>query len=237
MRRQSEHIADYRGALDRLRGVGLVYPAFMSRAEIAAATADGLAARPRRRAALSRRPTATSTPPRRRARIAAASRYALRLRMATPRRWPGRCPGARKAAADGETGTIAAEPAAWGDVMLARKETPASYHLAVVVDDALQGVTDVVRGRDLFARPRSMSCCRSSRPARAGLPPPPADHRRRRAQAVQVRPRHLAALAPRGGQDAGRHPADGGGGRGAGGDGVRGRLWQARHLLSLGGRG
>jgi glutamyl-Q tRNA(Asp) synthetase len=38
----------------------------------------------------------------------------------------------------------------WGDVILARKETPASYHLAAVVDDALQGVTDVVRGQDLF---------------------------------------------------------------------------------------
>ena len=44
----------------------------------------------------------------------------------------------------------AADPAAWGDVIVGRKETPTSYHLAVVVDDALQGVTDVVRGRDLF---------------------------------------------------------------------------------------
>ena len=50
----------------------------------------------------------------------------------------------------GETGTVAADPSAWGDVILARKETPTSYHLAVVVDDAAQGVTDVVRGRDLF---------------------------------------------------------------------------------------
>ena len=50
----------------------------------------------------------------------------------------------------GETGTVAADPAAWGDVILARKDTPTSYHLAVVVDDAAQGVTDVVRGRDLF---------------------------------------------------------------------------------------
>ncbi len=50
----------------------------------------------------------------------------------------------------GETGKIAANPADWGDVILARKETPTSYHLAVVVDDAAQGVTDVVRGRDLF---------------------------------------------------------------------------------------
>ena len=50
----------------------------------------------------------------------------------------------------GETGVISADPSAWGDVVLARKETPTSYHLAVVVDDAAQDVTDVVRGRDLF---------------------------------------------------------------------------------------
>jgi glutamyl-Q tRNA(Asp) synthetase len=50
----------------------------------------------------------------------------------------------------GETGIIAADPSAWGDVVLARKDSPASYHLAVTVDDAAQGVTDVVRGHDLF---------------------------------------------------------------------------------------
>jgi len=50
----------------------------------------------------------------------------------------------------GQTGVITAAPQIWGDVILARKETPASYHLAAVVDDALQGVTDVVRGQDLF---------------------------------------------------------------------------------------
>jgi len=50
----------------------------------------------------------------------------------------------------GESGRIAARPEAWGDVILARKETPTSYHLSVVIDDALQGVTDVVRGQDLF---------------------------------------------------------------------------------------
>ena len=47
--------------------------------------------------------------------------------------------------------TVAADPAAWGDVVLARKETPTSYHVSVVVDDAAQGVTEVVRGRDLHA--------------------------------------------------------------------------------------
>src|ERR1700760_4355569 len=50
----------------------------------------------------------------------------------------------------GETARVAARPQAWGDVILARKETPTSYHLSVVVDDALQGVTNVVRGQDLF---------------------------------------------------------------------------------------
>jgi glutamyl-Q tRNA(Asp) synthetase len=50
----------------------------------------------------------------------------------------------------GEAGTVAADPSTWGDVILARKETPTSYHLSVVVDDAAQGVTDIVRGRDLF---------------------------------------------------------------------------------------
>jgi glutamyl-Q tRNA(Asp) synthetase len=51
---------------------------------------------------------------------------------------------------DGETGAVTARPQAWGDVILARKETPTSYHLSVTIDDALQGVTDVVRGQDLF---------------------------------------------------------------------------------------
>jgi glutamyl-Q tRNA(Asp) synthetase len=51
---------------------------------------------------------------------------------------------------DGETGAVTARPEAWGDVILARKETPTSYHLSVVIDDALQAVTEVVRGQDLF---------------------------------------------------------------------------------------
>ena len=50
----------------------------------------------------------------------------------------------------GESGTVAASPRQWGDVVLARKDMPTSYHLAVVIDDALQGVTHVVRGQDLF---------------------------------------------------------------------------------------
>ena len=50
----------------------------------------------------------------------------------------------------GQTGLMTAAPQMWGDAILARKDSPASYHLAAVVDDALQGVTDIVRGQDLF---------------------------------------------------------------------------------------
>ncbi|MDR3465777.1 MAG: glutamate--tRNA ligase family protein, partial [Xanthobacteraceae bacterium] len=65
--------------------------------------------------------------------------------VSAPRAWTelGAGPG-------GESGAVDARPEAWGDVVLARKETPTSYHLSVVIDDALQGVTEVVRGRDLF---------------------------------------------------------------------------------------
>jgi glutamyl-Q tRNA(Asp) synthetase len=78
-------------------------------------------------------------------RIASGVPYALRLDMGKaiarvgPLSWQ-----------EAERGTVAADPAAWGDVVLARKDAPASYHLAVTIDDALQGVTDVVRGQDLF---------------------------------------------------------------------------------------
>ena len=67
-------------------------------------------------------------------------------------RWNGRAAGAGQAGTGpaARPVTVVAEPAAWGDVVLARKETPTSYHLSVVVDDALQGVTHVVRGQDLF---------------------------------------------------------------------------------------
>ena len=51
-------------------------------------------------------------------------------------------------------------PQMWGDVVLARKETPTSYHLAVVLDDARQGVTHVVRGQDLFWATAFTACCR-----------------------------------------------------------------------------
>jgi glutamyl-Q tRNA(Asp) synthetase len=77
-------------------------------------------------------------------RIAAGDPYASRLDMAAAL---ARLPSLSWREAGTE---VAADPAAWGDVILARKDTPASYHLAVVIDDAAQGVTEIVRGQDLF---------------------------------------------------------------------------------------
>jgi glutamyl-Q tRNA(Asp) synthetase len=77
--------------------------------------------------------------------------YALRLDMEAARACAGDLDWIEHGAGPGgETGTVAARPEQWGDVILARKETPTSYHLSVVIDDALQGVSEVVRGQDLF---------------------------------------------------------------------------------------
>ncbi|GLR89293.1 tRNA glutamyl-Q(34) synthetase GluQRS [Bradyrhizobium iriomotense] len=155
VRRQSEHFDAYRAALDRLTALGLVYPAFESRAEIAKQVAQREADRPWPRdpdGAPLYPGTAKSLPPEERARLISSSApYALRLDMAAAClrmanliwREDGEGPA-------GEQGSIPVQPQAWGDVILARKETPTSYHLSVVVDDALQGVSEVVRGQDLF---------------------------------------------------------------------------------------
>jgi glutamyl-Q tRNA(Asp) synthetase len=83
--------------------------------------------------------------------LLAGAPTAWRLDMAAARRRSGALAWTEQGAGpSGETDTVEARPEAWGDVILARKETPTSYHLSVVVDDALQGVTDVVRGQDLF---------------------------------------------------------------------------------------
>ncbi|HEV7661454.1 MAG TPA: tRNA glutamyl-Q(34) synthetase GluQRS [Allosphingosinicella sp.] len=137
---QSERLGIYAEALERLRADGLLYPCFCTRAEIAAEIAasaaapqgpDGAPAYPGTCRGLAdpdlTRPHAW------RLDIAAA------MARAEPLYWM-----------DGHT-EVQAEPGRFGDVVLARKDAPASYHLAVTIDDAAQGVTDVVRGRDLFA--------------------------------------------------------------------------------------
>ena len=154
VRRQSEHFAEYRAALGALEQMGLVYPSFESRAEIAAmVAARDAAAWPRDPDGVPLYPGGAKnmTAAERRRRMESGEPYALRLDMAAalervgPVTWHelGQGPS-------GENGKIAADPGAWGDVILARKDAPASYHLAVTVDDAAQGVTDVVRGVDLF---------------------------------------------------------------------------------------
>jgi glutamyl-Q tRNA(Asp) synthetase len=155
VRRQSEHFAEYRDALEKLTALGLIYPAFESRAEIAR-----LIVEQEKQSPWPRDPdgaplypgTARTLPSEERERLlGSGAPYALRLDMAAACRLAGELSWSECGEGpQGETGTVGARPAAWGDVILARKETPASYHLAVVVDDALQGVTEVVRGRDLF---------------------------------------------------------------------------------------
>ncbi|MGB3503675.1 MAG: tRNA glutamyl-Q(34) synthetase GluQRS [Mesorhizobium sp.] len=157
VRRQSEHFADYAAALEHLKKLGVVYPSFMSRSQVRDYIAeaetpkrhwprdpDGAPLYPGLERTMSRRE--------RQKRIAAGDRHSWRLdveaaldKAGTALTWTEHGTGPH-----GETGRIDARPEIWGDVVLSRSDAPASYHLAVVVDDALQGVTDIVRGHDLF---------------------------------------------------------------------------------------
>jgi glutamyl-Q tRNA(Asp) synthetase len=179
VRRQSLHLTDYREAVERLSAQGLVYPSFESRAEIAKLVAqrEARAPWPRDPDGVPLYPGAAKslTPDARARALESGAPYALRLDMAAAcaragdSAWIERGEGS-----DGETGAVAARPQDWGDVILARKETPTSYHLSVVIDDALQGVTEVVRGADLFW---STSVHRLLQQL-LGLPPPSYRHHR-----------------------------------------------------------
>ena len=155
VRRQSEHLDIYRDALNKLAAQGLVYPGFESRAEIARLVAQREANGPWPRdpdgAPLYPGTAKLLSPGERVRSIDSGAPYALRLDMAAARARAGELGWTERGEGpDGETGVVSAQPHLWGDVILARKETPTSYHLSVVVDDALQGVAEVVRGRDLF---------------------------------------------------------------------------------------
>ena len=157
VRRQSDHFDDYRTALDRLIEAELVYPAFLSRGDVRALIAEKEArggAWPRDPDGAPLYPTIERDLPARarRARIEAGAPFAWRLDIdaAMERVW-GRLDWREDGAGpQGEAGLIVADPRIWGDFVVARKDLPTSYQLSVVVDDALQGVTHVVRGRDLF---------------------------------------------------------------------------------------
>lgn len=155
VRRQSKHFDDYQAALGKLEAMGLVYPSFESRSEIAALVAER-----DRHGHWPRDPDGVPLYPGRARKMPKAERdrrrregepFALRLAMdaavarAGVLTWTETGMGPQS-----QSGIVAAAPQMWGDAVLARKEAPTSYHLAVAVDDAFQGVTDVVRGQDLF---------------------------------------------------------------------------------------
>jgi glutamyl-Q tRNA(Asp) synthetase len=155
VRRQSGHFDDYQAAVERLEAMGLLYPSFESRSEIAALVAER-----DRQGHWPRDPDGVPLYPGRARKMPKAERerrrregepFALRLAIdaavarAGVLTWNETGSGPQ-----GQSGIVATAPQMWGDVVLARKEAPTSYHLAVAIDDALQGVTDVVRGQDLF---------------------------------------------------------------------------------------
>jgi len=148
--RQSDHHANYRAALSKLDAMGLIYPTFESRAEIARVVAEHEAKSgetwPRDPDGGPRYPELSKSllANERRRLIEAGAPYALRLDMTAALARTGLLHW------DELDEKVTADPAQWGDIILARKDTPNSYHLSVVVDDAVQGVTDVVRGHDLF---------------------------------------------------------------------------------------
>ena len=157
VRRQSEHLGFYGAALERLKAMGVLYPGFLSRGEVKARVLAHEAAGgvwPRDPDGAPLYPTEERMLDRDEAlrRIAEGRQHAWRLDMDKARTlasdvldWSEAGSGPER-----ETGTVAARPERWGDVILSRPDAPASYHLAVVLDDAEQGITDVVRGQDLF---------------------------------------------------------------------------------------
>jgi len=201
VRSQSEHFDDYRAALAKLEAIGLLYPCFCTRREIQAEIARAGGAPhlgPRGDMGtpypgICRKLSAAE----REARLRGAADYALRLDVGAalartgPLHWYE------------DKTRIDADPAALGDVVLARKEMPTSYHLAVTADDALQGVTLVTRGADLFAATHVHRLLQ----ALLGLPTPRYRHhalltdengRRlaKRDRAVTIRAMRAAGMAP-----------------------------------------
>lgn len=149
VRRQSEHREDYRNALARLEELGVLYPCFCSRAEIQAEIAAAGQAPHGPDGPLYPGTCRRLGPAERRARMAAGQPYAMRLDAGRAAALAG--PVTWREEGEGLAGLTAVDPMVLGDVVLARKDIGTSYHLAVTVDDHLQGVTLVVRGRDLHA--------------------------------------------------------------------------------------
>lgn len=146
VRRQSDHFDDYRAALVKLEALGVLYPCFCTRREIQEEIARAGNAPQGPDGPLYPGTCRNRSAAERAERIAAGETYALRLDVGK---------GTKLVSSelfwtDRGRGRFKAQPEVFGDVVLARKDTPASYHLAVVVDDALQGITLVTRGDDLL---------------------------------------------------------------------------------------
>ena len=148
VRRQSRHLHEYTTFIDRLERLRLLYPCFCTRAKLTTAEGprdpDGAPVYP----GYCRLMTSWE----RQRRMTAGEPYALRLDMAKAIVAAGGTIAFREEGEGpaGETGLVSCDPHAWGDVVLARKDIGTSYHIAVVHDDALQGITHVTRGQDLF---------------------------------------------------------------------------------------
>lgn len=142
VRRQSAHLADYQAALRRLEVEGLLYRCFRTRRELAQAMAS---APHGPMEAYQGQPLPPDEEARR---LAAGEPFAWRLSLDAAARKLGGFAGLTFT--DETAGVVPARPELGGDVVLARKDVGVAYHLAVVVDDALQGITHVIRGQDLF---------------------------------------------------------------------------------------
>ena len=149
MRRQSDHLADYAAVIDTLDQRGLLYRCFRTRKEIL----DGIGDAPHGPVEAARpgpHPAGEEA-----ALLAGGRPFAWRLSLDRAREalsadWDTLTFVEQGAGPNGETGVIRARPETAGDVVLARKDAGAAYHVAVTHDDALQGVTHVIRGEDLF---------------------------------------------------------------------------------------
>lgn len=146
VRVQSEHLAAHRAALDSLAARGLLYPCFCTRADIQREIAAAAAAAHGPDGPLYPGTCRALDPAARAARIEAGTPFALRLDMTRAR---AAAPAHLSFLEEGR-GEIACDPAQFGDVVLGRKDVPASYHLCVTHDDAAQGVTLVTRSVDLL---------------------------------------------------------------------------------------
>jgi glutamyl-Q tRNA(Asp) synthetase len=152
--RQSEHFLEYGAALEVLKKMGVVYPAFMTRGEVKAHVAEA----EQRGGSWPRDPNGSPLYPsldRERSRaeqqrlLDTDLRHAWRLDVQRAATVLGQ-PLSWRETGEGTEHAVPADPAAWGDVILSRSDAPSSYHLSVTVDDARQGVTHVVRGLDLY---------------------------------------------------------------------------------------